>query len=173
MKNLVLSLMQELCCSPAGCKYDFGDGVMVINEAGTLNTIDALKHINSRLEEMYSGCCYNWAGSLAYRLTELGHRICIVTSPEADGLKVSLAYVDSGEVLICDIVEYVKGACSLIDCVAIPYNDFKSQVGEVWLHEISRMSDVNYNKEISEHSSNISLDEFIKIASMKGNDIHG
>ena len=173
MKNLVLSLMQELCCSPAGCNYDLGDGEMVANEVGTLKTADALEHINSRLEEMHSGCCFNWAGSLAYRLIKLGHKVCIVTSPETGGLKVSLAYVDSVEILICDIVEYVKGACSLVDCAAIPFNEFKSQVGKVWLHEITRMKDDNYNCEIMKPASNISLNEFIKLVSLKGDEING
>ncbi len=110
------------------CTYDPMVGNAIVAKASAMPCKEALKTFYSELIAKHAGCCVNYASALAY-LMPSNIRYAVITSPENDDMKVSVAYVDDGELLVCDIVEYVKGASSIEDCSAIPYKDFESSVG--------------------------------------------
>ena len=76
-----------------------------------------------------TGCCINWGLALAHLLRCWGCKICIMLTPEGQGSKVTVAYNASGKLLVADIVEYIKGAATIDEIAAIPYEDFVAPFG--------------------------------------------
>ena len=147
-------------------RYDLEFGSKVICEVWErrMDTRQALSFIHKELVTTPAGCCFNYGGALAYLMSQKGFKCAIVTSVEGDALKVSVAYPDiDGELLVCDIVEYIKGATSIDECYAIPFEEFKQSVGgEAWLIDIERAWEDNYFQALISKKSNVTPEELMR-----------
>lgn len=146
--------------------YDLEIGGQVIHEVWErqMDTRQALSFIREELRTTPAGCCFNYGGALAYLMSQKGFKCAIVTSVEGDALKVSVAYPDiDGELIVCDIVEYIKGAASIDECYAIPFEEFKRSVGgEAWLIDVERAWEDNYFQALISKKSNVTPEELVR-----------
>ena len=110
-----------------------------------------------------SGCCFNWSLALAYLIRLLGERVCIVLTPEGNGNKVSLAYESQGELMVVDIVEYIKGASSIEDISAIPYEQFIMPFDRHVLLELDKIDGPLFDSMLGENvQSNTTPEKFLR-----------
>ncbi|MBQ9279437.1 MAG: hypothetical protein IJ215_00060 [Clostridia bacterium] len=110
-----------------------------------------------------SGCCFNWSLALAYLIRLLGERVCILLTPETNGNKVSLAYESHGELLVVDIVEYIKGASSIDDISAIPFAKFIQPFGDSFiLHDVDKSEGPLLDPQTGAIHSNTTPDQFMR-----------
>ena len=130
MMDLVVSLVRFL--TQFGYEYVVGasKGHAACNEAyqNNLMTDDALRLVYQHMFENreLSGCCLHWSLCLLYLLRSLGYRNCgLILTPEPNGMKVSVYYVDDDRLFVADIVEYIKGVVKNIEDIShIPYDEF-------------------------------------------------
>lgn len=167
----LLPLLKTLRCAAStvisGFLYDpapSSPGSRFINQLYMASTMpdDALRVTYTWVSEHHTGCCFHCSTALAYLLGRAGLKVAIVTSPEGNAKKVSLAYVADGSLFVCDIVEAVKGATSLEECLAIPYPKFVDSVGGgVQLFDTATL-DAPYVKALSYELANSSAEEFLR-----------
>ena len=112
-----------------------------------------------------SGCCFNWSLALAYLIRLLGERVCILLTPETNGNKVSLAYESHGELLVVDIVEYIKGAVKSIEDIShIPYDEFVKpfEADTIWLEDLDKVQIPLMDFIFFQLKSNTTVDELLR-----------
>lgn len=147
MMDFVVSLVRFL--TQFGYEYAVGasKGHDACCEAYQANLMadDALQVVYRHMFEMreLSGCCLHWSICLLYLLRSHGYRNCgLILSPEPNGKKVSVYYVDDGQLFVADIVEYIKGAVKSIEDIAhIPYNEFVKPFAhdDIWLEDLDKV----------------------------------
>ena len=109
------------------------------------------------------GASFNYASAIAHVMRHKGYNCGIVTTVTDDSFKVSVAYVYCGKLLVCDIIEYIKGNSGLAECSAIPFDTFKENAdGDVYLYNINDIHD-SYIDALCSCKSNITPEDFIKL----------
>ena len=84
-----------------------------------------------------SGCCFNWS--------------------------LALAYESHGELLVVDIVEYIKGASSIDDISAIPFGKFVQPFGDNFiLHDVDKSEGPLLDPQTGAIHSNTTPDQFMR-----------
>ncbi len=147
MKDVLVSLIQFL--TQFGYEYAGGKskGYFACVEAyqAKLKTDDALRLVYQHMFEMreLSGCCLHWSLCLIYLLRSKGYQKCgLILTPETNGMKASVYYVDDGQLFVADIVEYIKGSVKDIEDIAhIPYDEFAKpfEADAVWLEDLDKV----------------------------------
>ncbi len=147
MKDVVVSLIRFL--TQFGYEYVVGEskGYLACTEAyqANLTTDDALRLVYQHMFEMreLSGCCLHWSLCLLHLLRSRGYRKCaLLLTPETNGTRASVCYVDDGRLFVADIVEYIKGAAKSIEDIAhIPYEEFVEPFAAdaVWLEDLDKV----------------------------------
>ena len=147
MKDVVVSLIRFL--TQFGYEYAVGEskGHLACTAAyqAKLMTNEALRLVYQHMFEMreLSGCCLHWSICLLHLLRSKGYQKCgLILSPEPNGMKVSVYYVDDGELFVADIVEYIKGAVKSIEDIShIPYDEFVKpfEADTIWLEDLDKV----------------------------------
>lgn len=130
MMDLVVSLVRFL----TQFGYEYIVGASKGHEAcckayqNNLKADDALKLVYQHMfvKRELSGCCLHWSICLLHLLRTHGYlNSGLILTPEPNGSKVSVYYVDDGQLFVADIVEYIKGVVKSIEDIShIPYDEF-------------------------------------------------
>ena len=159
-KEEMRSIIAELT---NGFKYDLEAGSQVACAVQAMPIEQALPAVYENLLDMRSGCCFNIATACAYRLHSLGRAVCIIASAEENGIKISLMYRLNGDAYIADPVETIKEVHTDIDeVVAIPYDVFVTENGEVAIYDLDGEWDNTYCLTLFSGESNTTVEEFLQ-----------
>ena len=143
--------------------YDESIEDSVVNEVESLSVEYAFFAVYTHLKINKKGASFNYATAIAHILRHKGYNCGIVTTVNNDSIKVSVAYVYCGKLLVCDIIKYIKGEAGIAECSAIPFNTFKANAtGRVCLYNLDAITG-SYVNALCSCRSNISPEAFLSL----------
>ena len=143
--------------------YDESVEDIVVDEISSFSVEYALFAVYTHLKLNKRGASFIYATAIAHIIRHKGYTCGIVTSIDDASFNVSVAYVYCGKLLVCDIIQYIKGFSGIAECSAIPFEDFKKEAnGKVYLYNLDAIKGY-YVDAICSCKSNITPEEFIKL----------
>ena len=143
--------------------YDESVEEIVVNEVESLSVEYAFFAVYTHLKLNKKGASFNYATAIAHIIRHKGYNCGIVTTINDDSIKVSVAYVYCGKLLVCDIIQYIKGDSGIAECSAIPFDTFKEKAdGKVYLYNLDAICGP-YVKALCSCKSNITPEKFLEL----------